>query len=207
MLSEIQVPKSHYYNFNYNHKARWITYHDQMRLLNKYGSKNVLEIGPGTGWMKRTIKDLGITVKTVDIDPKLHPDYVASIDSLPIKDGSFDTVCAFEVLEHLPFETFVKNISEMARVSKKYIIFSVPNRGHILLHVKFKIPFVKYKEFFVKIPTGEEHVFDGQHYWEIGKKGYTPKIVKDAIKEAGLTVLESFVPTDTPSHHYFVVSK
>lgn len=50
-----------------------------------------------------------------------------SISSLPFKNGNFDLVTCLEVLEHLPQECFKSGISEIQRVSKKYIIITVPN--------------------------------------------------------------------------------
>ena len=203
----IQVPKEHYYSKNYNHRARWMTYFYQMQLLQKYNAKKVLEIGPGHSWMKKIIADFGVIVETVDIDGALNPDYVAHINALPMAENTYDAVCAFEVLEHLPFVTLEVNLKEMARVSKKYIIISLPDHRHILFHIKFKVPFFKYKDFLFKIPTFKKHVFDGQHFWEIGKLGYSPTQVTNAIESFGFKVLEHFVPHDTQSNHYFVIEK
>lgn len=206
-MHDIQVKKDHYYNVNYNHKARWITYFYQMNLLKELGILSALEVGPGHGWMKKIIADLGVSVETVDFDPALKPDYVGSIEKLPNPDNSYDAVCAFEVLEHLPFETLIQNLNEMARVAKKYVIFSVPDHRHTLFHINFKIPFFKYVNFMLKINTYKEHKFDGQHYWEIGKKGYSPKRVKKTIESNGFKIVKSFVPTDTPTNHFFVLIK
>lgn len=48
----------------------------------------------------------------------------ASIDRTPLKDKSLDTVLCLEILEHL--ERPEKALQEMARVSRKHIILSVP---------------------------------------------------------------------------------
>ncbi|MEO8763497.1 MAG: class I SAM-dependent methyltransferase [Ginsengibacter sp.] len=50
----------------------------------------------------------------------------ASIVSVPFADKEFDCVYALEVLEHLNPEEFKKALEEMVRLSKKYIIVSVP---------------------------------------------------------------------------------
>lgn len=49
------------------------------------------------------------------------------IAALPFGSASFDLVTCLEVLEHLPSGVFEKALSELQRVSKKYIIISVPN--------------------------------------------------------------------------------
>ena len=116
---DIQVNKEHYFSDNYNHKARWLSFFYQLKLLQREDIKKVLEIGPGNGWVTYILKDLGLKVTTVDIDKELKPDFVASVDKLPFPDNSFDVVCAFEVLEHMPFEYFLNNLKEMSRVSKK----------------------------------------------------------------------------------------
>ncbi len=66
----------------------------------------------------------------VDLQP-LHKN-VLKVDlnrqTLPFGDGVFDYVFCLEVLEHIhsPFQI----LSELKRVSKKYIIISVPNPYH-----------------------------------------------------------------------------
>ncbi len=46
---------------------------------------------------------------------------------MPFENASFDLVTCLEVLEHLPFDVYSKALFELERVSKKYIIISVPN--------------------------------------------------------------------------------
>jgi len=49
-----------------------------------------------------------------------------SIVNLPFEDESFDLVTATEVLEHLSQKDFKRGILELQRVSKKFIVISVP---------------------------------------------------------------------------------
>ncbi len=49
------------------------------------------------------------------------------ISSLPFPDGSFDMVASLEVLEHLSGREYESAVRELLRVSKKYILISVPN--------------------------------------------------------------------------------
>jgi SAM-dependent methyltransferase len=50
-----------------------------------------------------------------------------SADYLPFKDKCADLVLSSELLEHLPEGVFVKAISEIKRISRKYILITVPN--------------------------------------------------------------------------------
>jgi hypothetical protein len=52
---------------------------------------------------------------------------LGSVDRLPFEDCSFDLVTCFEVLEHLPDTSFDLALTELQRVSRRYILVSVPN--------------------------------------------------------------------------------
>ena len=60
----------------------------------------------------------------------------ASCDNIPVENNSYDLVLSSELLEHLDDQTFTKTISEINRISNKYILVSVPfeeslNKGMI----------------------------------------------------------------------------
>lgn len=50
----------------------------------------------------------------------------ADIQELPFDSNSFDCVTCLEVIEHLPVSAYPKALDELARISKNYIIVSVP---------------------------------------------------------------------------------
>jgi len=201
------LSRDRYISSEYNHRTRWMSYFYQMQLIKDTKGSSVLEVGPGPGWMSRVLGDRGVAVTTVDVNPALKPDYVASVDSLPFADDAFDVVCAFEVLEHLPFETFARNLSEMARVARTHVIISLPDHRRTLINVSFKLPFLPTISFFIKVPTFKKHIFNGRHYWEIGKRGYSPSRIKREIEKTGLEIQTSFVPPDASTNHYFVMKK
>lgn len=203
----IQVSSNHYLNAGYDHKARWISYWQQIHEVMNVKPQNVLEVGLGSGVTAGYIKARGVELKTLDIDESLRPDYAGSVIAIPLQGGSFDVVCAFEVLEHLPFSDFSSALREMARVSRKYVIISVPDSRHTLLRLTLKIPLLPQIDRLLKINSWKEHKFDGQHYWEIGKRGYQLSRIRAAIKSIGLGLVNDYVTTDCPTKHFFILSK
>jgi ubiquinone/menaquinone biosynthesis C-methylase UbiE len=51
---------------------------------------------------------------------------VGDVSKMPFESNNFDCVSCLEVLEHLPVDVFDRALSELARVSKKYLLISVP---------------------------------------------------------------------------------
>jgi len=68
----------------------------------------------------------------------------SNINSLPFFDNEFDLVTSLEVIEHLPLAVYNMGLKEMARVSKKYILISVPN-SQILENSLIQCPLCKSK--------------------------------------------------------------
>ena len=203
---EKQVDKTHYDFGRYVGQDRWASYYHQIRETLALQPTSVLEVGGGDGVFRSYVKERsGISYQNLDIAEDLHPDILGSVDQIPLPDGSVGCVVAFEVLEHLPFEKFGPALAEIARVSKKYAIISLPHFGP---PVKFllKLPFLPEIQFAWKIPFAKTHMWNGEHYWEIGKKGYAPSVVRTAM-EKHFTVLKEFVPFENQYHHFFVLEK
>lgn len=200
----VQVDSGHYQN-GYDHKLRWIAYFYQIDTVRGLNAKTVLEVGPGNGTVSSYLNKMGIEVTTVDIDPALAPTAVASVLDLPFPDNHFDVAMACEVLEHLPFEKFSDALRELARVSKGNVFISLPDARHSLLYLVLKLPFLREIAFRLRMMKRVEHRFDGEHYWEIGKRGFPPSRVRAAIAGCGLAVVEEFVAPDAPYYHFFLM--
>jgi len=107
---------------------------DQAQKLNV---SSILDAGAGEGFTLEymRIKGIGKTYegidffgKAVEIGNKIHPKIKlkqTSIYEMPYKDNSFDLVISTEVLEHLEEPKIA--LKEIFRVSKKYVLLSVPN--------------------------------------------------------------------------------
>jgi len=201
-----QVDKSHYDFGRYVHKRRWASMWHQLDEVIKLSPERVLEVGPGPGLFKGMAGSMGVHVETLDIDPELAPDHVASVFQMPFEDHAFDVVCAFQMLEHLPYEESLDAFQEMARVSRKAVVISLPDaatRWPMSIHipkigaVKFSIPKPR-----LRAPT---HQFNGQHYWEINKAGYAlDKVIKDLTQAGQVSLSDTYRVPDYPYHRFFI---
>jgi hypothetical protein len=205
-MHEVQVDKGHYEFDQYGFEERFISYYWQFKKVLGLKPESILEIGVGDGVFGDFVKrNTTIFYQSLDIAPDLKPDLMGSVTDIPVPENSYDVVCAFEVLEHIPFEEFEKGVSEMMRVTKKYAVISVPHFGPSV-SFSLKVPFVPLLRFSFKIPFPKTHTFNGQHYWEIGKKDYPPSLIRQIFKKYG-TIISDFVPFGSPYHHFFVIQK
>ncbi len=202
---EQQVERGYYDFLKYNDLERWGSYWHQLEETLAFKPKSVLEVGAGTGVIGPVLQREGIHYETLDIAADLKPDFVGSVDVMPVKDLSYDVVCAFEILEHLPFEKFEQSVKEIHRVAKVGAVISLPHFGP---PIKFliKIPFLPEIKFAWKVPYSRKHVFNGQHYWEIGKREYPVRRIRDVL-EKYFIVTKEFVPFENQYHHFFVLKK
>jgi len=104
---------------------------------------NILDVGCGEGVTIVKLKQskIGKTYEGIDnsedalrIGKKLYPGIdikIGDIYNLPYKDNSFDLVVCTEVLEHLYRPK--KALTELKRISSKYVLLSVPNEPFFML--------------------------------------------------------------------------
>ena len=201
---EKQVTKGHYDFSAYSHLGRWASYFYQLREALSFEPASILEIGVGDKVFGDYVKRAGgIRYVSADIAEDLEPDVVASVTALPFKAGEFDVACAFEVLEHLPFESFDTALSELARVSKKAVVISLPHFGPSC-ELLLKVPLLKRIKLAFKLPIHPEHAWNGEHYFEIGKKGYEIGRIREALRKHFI-IQDDFVPFENQYHHFFVL--
>lgn len=201
-----QVNKSHYSFEKYFYLGRWVSYwHQTKEISSRKDITKVLDIGPGTDFLSLNLKinRQDIEYKTLDIADDIKPDFTGSVTNIPLPDNSFDAVCAFQVLEHINFSDFEKALQEMKRVSKKYVFISLPHFGPSF-ELQLKIPLIPRIKISSKIPWPRKHFFGGQHYWEIGKKGYSPKKIRSII-ESNFNIIDEYVPFENQYHRFYIL--
>ncbi len=87
----------------------------------------VLEVGGRTGLLRRFLP--GRRVSLVDLEPSDEAGLVLGDGAaLPFRDGSFDVVCAFDTLEHVPPGRRESFVTECARVARCYVFLAGPYR-------------------------------------------------------------------------------
>ena len=200
-----QVDKKAYDFFRYCGLDRWASYHYQLTEIFSTKPRSVLEVGIGDRVVSSYItRNSEIPCTTMDIVDDVGADVTGSITALPFQNKSFDVVCAFEVLEHLPFNTLDTSLSELSRVASKKVIISVPHFGPPL-KLLLKLPLLPEVKLAIKVPLPIHHIFNGQHYFELGKRGYSARIFREHLLKQ-FTIEKEYVPFENQYHHFFVLT-
>jgi len=199
-----QVDRTHYDFTKYVDKARWCSIWHQIDEVQRLKPDRVLEIGPGPGIFKAIGTHVGINIETLDIDPDLQPDHVASALELPFEDASFDVVCAFQMLEHLPYQQALQVLREMKRVSRGHVVISLPETRSPWLY-RLHIPSRGQRDFLVRLPRRlVHHKFDGEHYWELNTSQVPHRRFSRDLCSIG-TLIRSFSVHENTYHRFFVI--
>ncbi len=201
------LPDPNHYERGYDTKRRFASYWHQIDEIRACKPGSVLEIGIGNGFLSQYLKQHGVSVQTLDIDPRLKPDAVGSATAIPFPDNSFDVVAAFEILEHLPYKDALVALREMHRASRHFVIFSVPDDARTIL-IDLKLPYIKRIKKLWRIalwPRAKSSTRD--HQWEIGLSGYPlPQIQRD-IKDCGFSIKKTYRVFENHHHRFFVLEK
>lgn len=199
-----QVSKDHYRGSAYRFQERWNSYWHQLALVRATHPSSVLEIGVGEGLVARELNLGGIAVTTLDIAEDLHPDVVGSVTQIPLPDNSVDVSLAAEVLEHIQFEDVPSALKELARVSRRHVLIGLPHPGYVF-SCTFKLPLFSTQSFLLQIPFfWKEHIFNGEHYWELGKREYPVSRFIKLAHSSGLVLEKMHKFEDDPAHRFFV---
>ena len=113
-----------------------------------------------------------------------------------------DVAASFELLEHLSCE------GEIHRVSSRYAVLSLPDSTRAY-RLDIQIPKLGELEILIPLPRlkAPKHVFNGEHYWEIGKAGYALRRVMGDMFKAGFRIIKTYRVFENPYHRFFVLEK
>ena len=204
-----QVTSDHYAGPSYDSMERFISYWHQINIINSLHTKILLDIGIGNGFVSRYIRHHKLMdVNTLDTDRHLYPDVIGTVLAIPFIDKSFDCISCCEVLEHLPYGVFSEALSEVYRVSRKYVVLSLPDVTNAY-HINIEFPRVKPIKKLINHPFHRpvEHVFDGEHYWEIGKSGYSLEKIKSDLITLKFNIINTYRIYEHSYHRFFILIK
>ncbi len=147
--------------------------------------KVVLEVGCGTGLVLQRIARHARHAFGVDLSPgmaaKAHARgfdvVVGSATALPFADESFDVVCSFKVLAHVP--DIDRALQELARVTRP--------GGHLVL--EFYNPWSL--RYLAKRIAGPRPISDGRTEADVYTRWDTPLALRERLPE-GLELLETY---------------
>jgi len=91
---------------------------------------SIIDIGCGNGLITNRLSEkyavLGVDRSFAALENVKCNKLQASCDQVSVENESFDLVLSSELLEHLDDQTFTKTLVELKRISKKYLLLSVP---------------------------------------------------------------------------------
>jgi SAM-dependent methyltransferase len=126
-VSAPQIDASIYRSRAYLTKERLCSFWYQFDEVLTLGPASVLEVGPGPGIVTGWMRDAGLDVSTLDFDEDVQPDVLGSVTKIPLEDAAVDVSLCAQVLEHLPWPDAALAMSELARVSRKGVVLTVPD--------------------------------------------------------------------------------
>jgi SAM-dependent methyltransferase len=102
---------------------------DRWELLMRHGGQRILDVGSGNGRYVDALRAIGRDAVGVDLRPLvadagIGATVIAEAAALPFAAQSFDTACAFEVLEHCVNPLAV--LREMQRITRGNLVLTVP---------------------------------------------------------------------------------
>ncbi len=201
----IQVDAQHYFE-NYLSPKRMTSISYQYKLALNSKAESFLEVGTGNNLLKFLLSRSNKKIIGVDIDINIFPDVLGSFPQLPFGNKSFDACLCFQVLEHLPYSLFVPSLLELKRLSKGFVIVSLPDKTQFLSRKRRLADY-----FYRKTGLGGRWKIkkprrNPQHFWEIGvDKSLDDLII--SIKTTDLEIIDHFRNPYYQFHHFFVLAQ
>ena len=137
---ETQIQEDYATHWDAEWNKMWDIYYWRLRhhykVVEKFLRGTTLDIGCGPGFLAAAVQPneawytgVDISNKAIELGQMLFPaarfiQHDASKDKLPFRDNTFMTVVCSELIEHTPDFGFL--LSEIHRVSKSYMVLTVP---------------------------------------------------------------------------------
>lgn len=196
-----------YQKCRYDTLERYNSYWYQLNIIIGQRISTLLEVGPGNHFLATQLRRMSVKVTTLDTLKGNHPNVCGDVLCLPLANSCVDCVTAFQVLEHIPWSAFDSCLAEMARVSRKIVVISLPDQ-HLYFRLRWELG-VRSQPTTMKLLLTAPWAFkpsvspDNPHYWVLGRAGFTVRKVLKAI-EGRLQVIDHFRIFENPYHHFFI---
>lgn len=199
----VQVDPAHYAWASYNTQGRWASYWHQIRAVLEARPASCLVVGPGDGTVPALLERLGIEVTTLDIDPRLRPDLVGDVRGIPLGDDAVDVSVCAQVLEHIPLSEVAAGAAELARVTRRRAVVSVPQRGR-MWRLNVRLPYLPQVAAAGVLPARTPHAFDGQHHWELGARN-SPRRAVEQLLSRSFAIERTYTVVEHPYHRFYLL--
>ncbi len=207
-----QFPKEIYEDEFYDSLSRFVSYYNQKKIIIDIAKKDkehtkILEVGKGNGLISEYLKQRGYDIKTFDNTDELNPDYIGDITHIQdVVEDKFDIISCFEVLEHIRYRDVENVLKQFSEITENYLLVSLPQYRFsftLWAEVSFLPKYVLYFDIpFLK----KKHKFDGAHYWELGKEGYSLKDFRILLSKFFYLEREFTHPLNA-YHRFFILKK
>lgn len=169
----------------------------------------MLEVGVGAGIAAAALRQAGIEVTTLDLQPELKPDLLAPVTAIPTPDGAFDAVVCCQVLEHIPYADVSVALRELRRVARVGGVISMPD---VTPEFAFglSLPGVRWRRlswspaWFTRARR-ESKMKPLGHHWEIGYRGTSLRRVLADVHRAGWRVDRTWRVPEKTWHRFFLL--
>lgn len=187
--------------------GRFYSYRLQTLYALKSQPQTVLIIGKGDNIVGNILVNYGVNVINLDIEKALFPDLTGTVVKLPIKSKSFDVCICCQVLEHLPFKQFMTSLEELNRITKGYLVLSLPDiRRFVLLRIQLERFKFDLQLNFPRLSPLQKpfSILEKEgHYWEIGYDHESLNKIKREIRKSGWKILDIQRVKDYIYHTFF----
>jgi SAM-dependent methyltransferase len=200
--------RSHY-SLDYLGKGRLFSIAHQLDALLVLRPTTVLEVGVGTGVAAAALRQAGVSVTTLDLQPELNPDLLAPVTSIPAAEGAFDAALCCQVLEHLPYHDATAAFRELRRVSRTGAVISLPDVTPSI-DLAFALPGVRRRRLecspdWWARPPREDKLRPLGHHWEIGYRPTPRRRVAADLRAAGWRLERTWRVPEKPWHRFFLL--
>lgn len=189
----------------YESRGRFASYWHQLDAVRRRAPARMLEVGIGSGTVATLLRHRGVQVETVDLHVEVSPRVVADVMHLPFPAEAFDLALCCQVLEHLPLDAAIAAVRELRRVSRRWIVLSVPDASPWM---RLIVPQPGRGEREVVLrrwwrPTPARPLNEREHCWELGTVDLPLRRWMRLLHSEGVDVLRHYRVFENPYHHFF----